>query len=131
VILDVQSILATCERLDVRLSVKGDKLAVDAPKGVLTPELRTMLTAAKLEILRLLAGAGTDADDLPIVDPPGTWAKRAAGLLAGIDDPDRRADLREAFEHRAGVCESNGELSRDDAERVAYREIESKLRERT
>lgn len=56
---DVRSILATCKRLDVRLSAKGDKLGVNAPKGVLTPELRATLTAAKPAILAALTAETT------------------------------------------------------------------------
>ncbi len=51
-------------------------------------------------------------------------AQQAAALLATVDDPIRRADLREDFEHRAGTCEFHGELSRDEAERVAFVELQ-------
>ena len=38
----------------VRLVATGDRLIVDAPKGVVTDELRQLLTAHKLELLALL-----------------------------------------------------------------------------
>ena len=52
------------------------------------------------------------------------WARRAAALLSGVADPDLRADLRELFEHRAAVCEFDGGLSRADAERIAFGELQ-------
>ena len=60
---------------------------------------------------------------------PMAWAKRAAVLLASIDDADRRADLRECFEERAAICEYHGGMSRDEAERMAFEEIRCQLRE--
>jgi len=55
-----------------------------------------------------------------LVPVAAAWARRAAGLLATVDDTNRRAALRELFEHRAGVCEFDGCLPRDDAERIAF-----------
>jgi len=118
-------LMAELRRRGIELKADGNRLRF-RPVSAVPPDLRAAMTEHKAEILAVLAG-----DDLPIVDPPGTWAKRAAGLLAGIDDPDRRADLREAFEHRAGVCEFDGGLSRDGAEALAYREIAAKLRKGT
>jgi hypothetical protein len=53
------------------------------------------------------------------------WAKLAAALLAHVRDDDLRADLRDRFEERAGICEYDGDMSRDDAERIAFEEIHS------
>lgn len=53
----------------------------------------------------------------------GAWAQRAALFLANIPDTELRADLRERFEERAGIMECNGNLGRDEAERVAYEDL--------
>lgn len=96
---------------DIRLSANGDQLVVDAPRGALTEQLRGTLQEHKAELLAVL----TDRN---------LWARRAAGLLSGVADPDLRADLRELFEHRAAVCEFDGGLSRADAERIAFGELQ-------
>ena len=62
-------------------------------------------------------------------DVAGYWARRAAALLSGVADPDLRADLRELFEHRAAVCEFDGGLSRTDAERLAFGELQAAMKE--
>lgn len=100
---------------DIRLSANGDRLVVDAPRGALTEQLRGMLRGHKAELLA-------------IVTAPDLWARRAATLLSGVADPDRRADLRELFEHRAAVCEFDGRLPRTDAERLAFGELQAAMR---
>ena len=55
------------------------------------------------------------------------WARRAAGLLATVADPQMRVDLREQFEERAGICEQDGGMTRAAAERVAYEEIAAQV----
>jgi amino acid adenylation domain-containing protein len=61
--------LAHLRRLDVRLSVVGERLRCDAPRGVLTPELRTALARHKAELLKLLrapdAPRGTTLTPIP------------------------------------------------------------------
>ncbi|MCH7884414.1 MAG: hypothetical protein IIC01_04110 [Planctomycetes bacterium] len=101
---------------DIRLSANGDRLVVDAPRGALTEQLRGTLREHKAELLA-------------IVTAPDLWARRAAALLSGVADPDLRADLRELFEHRAAVCEFDGGLSRTDAERVAFGELQAAMKE--
>jgi hypothetical protein len=58
------------------------------------------------------------------------WAKRAAALLAHVPDADLRADLRDRFEERAGICEYDGSLSHDEAERLAVDELQRELQAR-
>ena len=53
------------------------------------------------------------------------WARRAAAVLATVEDPDRRADLRHYFEERAGILEFDFNNSRDDAEMHAFRQLVS------
>jgi hypothetical protein len=52
-----------------------------------------------------------------------SWSRRAAALLAGIENVERRADLRERFEERAGIMEYDGILPRDEAERLAFEDL--------
>jgi hypothetical protein len=52
-----------------------------------------------------------------------TWAQRAAAILAGIDDATLRADLREQFEERVGICQNDGNLTQDETERIAYEQV--------
>jgi hypothetical protein len=67
--------------------------------------------------------------DAPVETPRGDyWAQRATGLLAEEGDPDRKAELRELFEHRAGVCEYCGGFPRAEAERIAFEELQEAIR---
>src|SRR6266487_542417 len=49
-------LLSDLKNLDIHLECVGDKLRVDAPKGALTPELRTILVEQKTALLALLSG---------------------------------------------------------------------------
>lgn len=51
---------------------------------------------------------------------PSRWARQAATVLAQVRDDALRDDLRLRFEERAAICEIDGELSRVEAERVAF-----------
>jgi len=59
--------------------------------------------------------------------PPDLWYRAAVALIEKQPDPDRRANLRERFEHRAAVAEYDGGLSRPEAERLAFRELRQVL----
>jgi len=53
---------------DVELWVEGDRLCVDAPEGVLTPETRDLLTKHKTELILLLRQENADnGTDLPLI----------------------------------------------------------------
>jgi hypothetical protein len=52
------------------------------------------------------------------------WARRAAALLSGVADDERRADLRYAFEERAGILEHDAGLDRGTAEERAFHYIQ-------
>ncbi len=101
---------------DIRLSANGDRLVVDAPRGLLTGQLRDTLRHRKSELMTILRVGDY-------------WARQASALLATVTDRDRRAELRELFEHRAGVCEFDGGLSRGAAERVAFGELQAAMKE--
>jgi len=77
------------------------------PREAVTPELIERIRESKVELRMVLAG-------------PGVWAQAAAGILATVEDDDLRADLRYLFEERAGICEYEGNMKRDDAERIGY-----------
>jgi len=59
--------------------------------------------------------------------PPDLFYRAAVVLIEQQPDPDERAELRERFELRAAVAEYHGELSRQEAERVAFRELRQSL----
>lgn len=52
--MNAQEILQYARKIDIRLSAKGSKLIIDAPKGKLTASLKSELISKKLELLRLL-----------------------------------------------------------------------------
>lgn len=59
--------------------------------------------------------------------PPDLWYRAAVVLIDRQADPDRRAELRELFEHRAAVAEYDGGLVRSEAERLAFRELRQEV----
>ena len=59
--------------------------------------------------------------------PRDLWFQASIVLIDQQPDPDRRAELREQFEHRAAVAEYDGGLSRPEAERLAFRELRQAL----
>lgn len=60
--------------------------------------------------------------------PPISFTDRLARILARIENKDRRDDLQQTFDERAGICEHDGGLTRYQAERVAYFQIDRLLR---
>jgi hypothetical protein len=59
--------------------------------------------------------------------PQDLWYRAALALIEQQSDAERRAELRERFEHRAAVMEYDGGLSRQEAERLAFRELRKRL----
>lgn len=59
--------------------------------------------------------------------PPDLFYRAAVALIEQQADLERRAELRERFEHRAAVTEYDGGLSRSEAERLAFRELRQLL----
>ena len=47
-------LLAQMKALGIELSAEGDKLRIDAPKGVLSPSIRELLSEHKTDILQFL-----------------------------------------------------------------------------
>ncbi|MBI4719031.1 MAG: hypothetical protein HY763_14590 [Planctomycetes bacterium] len=122
-------LLHTLRALGVRLEARGDTLHVEAPKGVLTDARLASLRAHKAGLLAALRPAVSDQLPGGTAETPrdGRGAERAAGLLASVPDPDRRADLRELFDERAGIVEYDGRLPRDEAERAAFLELQTAM----
>jgi hypothetical protein len=75
------------DRLGIRLAIRGDRLVVDAPAGVMTPELRDALAIHKPALLRLLAGED-DQTVRPAVAEPLTGACDTAPLFRCRTAPD-------------------------------------------
>lgn len=95
--------LRSClDRLGVKLSLR---LVVDAPAGVMTPEIKAALAVYKPRLAATLAAVDdrTDPDRPPVPDPfrPGGPA----------DDYDR--------EERAAILEYDAHMTRAEAERRA------------
>ena len=91
----------------ITLERLGDNLRVRGPESVVKA-VREELRTRKREILAALSQV---------------WARKAAALLAQVHDDNLRADLRHRFEERAAICEYDANLSRDDAERIAFEGI--------
>jgi amino acid adenylation domain-containing protein len=69
--MDLHSLLTNLSNKGIKLSANGDSLLVDAPKGVMTRELRDSLTEHKAEILLMLRqyDSGTSSAVLPTIVP--------------------------------------------------------------
>ena len=96
--MDLQRLLQQLHAKDIKLAVEGKSLAVNAPAGVLTAELRQVLQERKTELLTLLEGEEAEETfaDLPplIRDPDGRY------------DPFPLTDLQHAYWiGRLGVME--------------------------
>ncbi|OWY64818.1 non-ribosomal peptide synthetase [cyanobacterium TDX16] len=96
--MDLHSLLSHLSQQGIKLSTNGDLLEVDAPKGVLTPELRNSLAQYKAEILLLLrqSDVNTSSTDLPAIVPAPDWRY----------EPFPLTDMQHAFwVGRSGVFE--------------------------
>ncbi len=117
---DLAELRRELDRRGVELVAVGDRIRF-RPIAAVTGELLDSLRTHKRELLAQLA------EPVPVGDA-GTWARQAAALHATVADPDQRANLRELFEHRSAVCEYEGNLDRDDAERIGLDELRDALR---
>lgn len=109
------ALLDELRRYGIELRAEGNRLRY-RPVDAISPVLLTQLRIHKAELMIILQTGDY-------------WARHAAALLSGVADPDLRADLRELFEHRAAVCEFEGGLSRTDAERLAFGELQAAMKE--
>ena len=53
--MSIAEFVSDLRKLDVRLSVEGQRLRVNAPKGVLTDSLRAQIAERKQELLQFLS----------------------------------------------------------------------------
>jgi hypothetical protein len=66
-------LLQTLQGKGVSLAIQGDRLRVDAPVGVLTPEMREVIAAHKTSLMTLMSQRHTEPTQLPLVaDVPDT-----------------------------------------------------------
>lgn len=59
--------------------------------------------------------------------PSELWFRASIVLIEKQPEPDRRSELRELFECRAAIAEYDGGLSREEAERLAFRGLRQEL----
>ncbi|MEQ9551962.1 MAG: hypothetical protein RIM23_20430 [Coleofasciculus sp. G3-WIS-01] len=100
--MDLHSLLTHLSNQGVKLAANGNSLDVDAPKGVITPNLRSSLAEHKAEILLLLH---QNTKDAPCRDAP--W--RVSTIVPAPDqryEPFPLTDMQHAFwVGRSGVLE--------------------------
>jgi hypothetical protein len=99
---------------DIRLDVRGDKLRVDAPADLLTPELQDRLKSHKQELLSALRDRlfRPEATDIAFEQAVEYFGSKG---------------LRYELEERAAILEYDGGLDRDQAEKRAVEEITERL----
>lgn len=62
-------LMVELHRQGVRLEARGNRLAVNAPKGILTLKVHQTLLEHKMEILRRLTSGGISLKDVEAVFP--------------------------------------------------------------
>jgi len=62
-----EAIITELERLNVKITIAGDKLRLEAPAGVLTPSIKELITSNKAKIIEWLMN--------PTIDCMGTVVK--------------------------------------------------------
>jgi hypothetical protein len=111
-----RELLASLRRSGIEVSVREDRLRVEAPRGAVTPEIRQRLADRKQELIELLSA-------------PVTWSPESIAAAASfgvpharlypfigkaVDTPAGGGRLLQVFAERAAV------LLDHDAERVVY-----------
>ena len=110
-----EELIADLQRRGVHLSARGDRVCIDAPAGVITPNTRNVLAAQKAELLRLLTGERRErakfhfTDGLMVIGDvcvgwaPSCWA---AELRRKADRCDAyRPDIAQYFRNWAADIE--------------------------
>ncbi|WP_017318936.1 non-ribosomal peptide synthetase [Mastigocladopsis repens] len=65
-------LLTELKQQGIKLSVKNERLIIEAPKGVLTPKLRNSLAEHKLDIIRLLEQTEINTTSVPVIESDST-----------------------------------------------------------
>ncbi len=65
-------LLTELNQQGIKLSVKNERLIIEAPKGVLTPKLRNSLAEHKLDIIRLLEQTEINTTSVPVIESDST-----------------------------------------------------------
>ena len=84
--MNASELLTDLTRQGVQLWAKHNKLRIHAPKGVLTPEQRTVLAAYKTEILAFLHEKTITVDSPPASDDQELSLQTIGRLLEGSCD---------------------------------------------
>ena len=100
----------------IQLAANGGRLRY-RPAEAVSPELRADLLRHKQDLLAMVQHLAVP----PL--PTGTWGRCASALVSSVRDDARRLDLRESFEERLSICQFDGHLSTDEAERIAFIQI--------
>ena len=120
--MNAQRLLVQLEHAGVILAPRGDRLHVDAPKGVITEEVRQQMVEHKPELMRLLR-------DAPEESEPRTESERVAGMK--LDDFARAGLIVQVRSQILGadvlfVSDNVPEAKLRDRSEVVYRAHELK-----
>ena len=134
--MSVTSILHQCEVLGVCLTVKDDRLQIQAPKGIVTTNLLNNIKELKdliIDYLRATRSSCSTRSSVTgvcgidqVVNQAATQQLDQTHTHQKVDQVERvdqvdQLEAREAYEERAAIMEYCGGLSREDAEREARR----------
>lgn len=93
--MSIESLLRDLESKDIRITLKGDKLSVNAPEGALTPDLRSAISSRRGELLAFLSdGAEVSNGDLELKRAPDrtraplSFAQQRLWFLNKLDPTD-------------------------------------------
>ncbi len=113
----VDRLLRTCERRNIRLSAGFGRLDYDAPEGALDDEFKAELVACKSRVITRLAFT---VEMLGSWSMPPPWPPRPAELA------NWPVDRRERWGHRTNELIDQG-LGWREAERQAFLEIQKSI----
>jgi len=101
----------------------GDDPLVGPEQEVSGPSPADQILAEEVRAAMAMLGGAPPTAQVPA----DLWYCAAVALIERQPDHDRRTELREQFEHRAAVVQYDGGLSRQEAERMAFRVLRQSL----